>query len=409
MRHETDVVIVGASIAGCTAARLLAQQGAEVTLVEKRPDPEAYKVTCTHFIQSSATPVIRRLGLDEPLGAVGAVPGTGDVWTSAGWIRHQDDARHGYSVRRKVLDPLLRRMTVETPGVDYRPGRSVTGVIEDGDRIRGVTVRGAHGERETITARLVVAADGRDSRTARLAGVRARRRPHGRIAYFAYFEDVDLLRGQRAQMWLLDPDVAYLFPGDNGTVCVAGMFAGHDRLDEIRSDPDAAMRRHYARLPDAPDPWAGRRISKWIGKVDCENQRRPPVARGMAFVGDAAQASDPLWGVGCGFAFQSAEWLADAVAGSLGGSDAGLDAALARHRRAHGRRLAGHHVVMSDYATGRRLSPVERLLFAAAVKDDAFAARFQRFGSREVTPESFLPGAVARAAAITVRHKVAAR
>jgi flavin-dependent dehydrogenase len=39
--HMTDrfVAIVGASIAGCTAARLFAQAGARVALVERRPDP----------------------------------------------------------------------------------------------------------------------------------------------------------------------------------------------------------------------------------------------------------------------------------------------------------------------------------------------------------------------------------
>ena len=38
---------------------------------------------------------------------------------------------------------------------------------------------------------------------------------------------------------------------------------------------------------------------------------RNPVAPGLALVGDAALATDPLFGVGCGWAFQTAEWLAD--------------------------------------------------------------------------------------------------
>ena len=53
---DFDVAVVGASIAGCTAARLYAQRGARVALVEQRPDPDAYKTVCTHYIQSSATP-----------------------------------------------------------------------------------------------------------------------------------------------------------------------------------------------------------------------------------------------------------------------------------------------------------------------------------------------------------------
>ena len=49
-----------------------------------------------------------------------------------------------------------------------------------------------------------------------------------------------------------------------------------------------------------------------IGKIDMTNRVRVPVAPGLALVGDAALATDPLFGVGCGWAFQSAEWLADA-------------------------------------------------------------------------------------------------
>ena len=55
-----DVVVVGASIAGCTSARLFALAGARVALVERRPDPGAYKVVCTHQILSSAVPTIER-------------------------------------------------------------------------------------------------------------------------------------------------------------------------------------------------------------------------------------------------------------------------------------------------------------------------------------------------------------
>jgi flavin-dependent dehydrogenase len=43
-----DAVVVGASTAGCTAARFLAFAGARVALVERRPDLDAYKTVCTH-------------------------------------------------------------------------------------------------------------------------------------------------------------------------------------------------------------------------------------------------------------------------------------------------------------------------------------------------------------------------
>ena len=48
MTRHTDVVVVGASIAGCSTARLLAQQGAEVTLVAANvalPEPAGVRRT----------------------------------------------------------------------------------------------------------------------------------------------------------------------------------------------------------------------------------------------------------------------------------------------------------------------------------------------------------------------------
>ncbi len=59
-RPQYNVAIVGASIAGCTAAILFARNGARVALIEREGDPAAYKKICTHYIQPSATPTIER-------------------------------------------------------------------------------------------------------------------------------------------------------------------------------------------------------------------------------------------------------------------------------------------------------------------------------------------------------------
>ena len=76
------------------------------------------------------------------------------------------------------------------------------------------------------------------------------------------------------------------------------------------------------------------------GKLDMTNVANAPVAPGLALVGDAALAIDPLWGVGCGWAVQSAEWLADSVAPALSGSEP-LHEGCARYRRRRRARCAG--------------------------------------------------------------------
>ena len=106
---------------------------------------------------------------------------------------------------------------------------------------------------------------------------------------------------------------------------------------------------------------------------------------------------------------QSAGWLAKEVAGALHGSHEGLDHGLARYTTAHRRRLAGDHRVMCNCATGRRMTPMEKLLFAAAAHDDTFTSRFERFTARDVAPGRFVPTALVRAAAVELRHRIGAR
>jgi 2-polyprenyl-6-methoxyphenol hydroxylase-like FAD-dependent oxidoreductase len=364
-----DVVISGASIAGCTAARLFGLAGARVALVERRPDPAAYKVVCTHQILSSAVPTIERLGLAPLLEEAGAVRTIPAAWTPyGGWLRFPSDAPRGYGITRQTLDPILRGFAAETPGVELLSGQTVVGILGDQGRVGGVEVESPDGNRRALPARLVVAADGRDSTIARLARVPARVRPHNRFAYFAYWRGVRP-RSSEARTWFLDPDVAAVFPNEDDLSVVAAV-AHRDRLEEFRGDPERAYLRLLGRLPDAPDLGDAERTSKLIGKLELPNKIRPAARPGLAFAGDAALATDPLFGVGCGWAFQSAEWLVNQTgAAVLGGAPAELDAALRRYRRSFLRRLGPHHLQITDYSSGRRLRLNERLIFRAAAND----------------------------------------
>src|SRR4051794_7451999 len=115
MSEQTDVVIAGGSIAGCTLAALLGRQGVRATVLEKSTGPEHYKVVCTHFIQAGATPVFERLGLTERMEAAGAVRNGLELFWDGHWIV-AEDAPYGYSLRRSKLDPMLRELAEATPG-----------------------------------------------------------------------------------------------------------------------------------------------------------------------------------------------------------------------------------------------------------------------------------------------------
>jgi 2-polyprenyl-6-methoxyphenol hydroxylase-like FAD-dependent oxidoreductase len=386
MMEDRQVVVVGASLAGCTAAMLLARAGVSVTVVEQRPDPAAFKRICGHFIQASAVPTLRRLGLLDAIEAAGAVRGHFRLRTPWGVVTPPAGTalEPSLNIRREVLDPLVRAQAAATPGVELLLGKTARELVHANGRVAGVVAAGRDGSETALRARLVVAADGRDSRVAKLAGVRERRFPHGRFSYGAYYEGPPAPGAPDGTLWLTDPGWAAAFPTDAGLTLYACM-PTHEHLPAFREDLPGALEAYLAALPDPPPIAESRRVSPVIGKLDMENVWRDAAMPGLALVGDAALATDPVWGVGCGWALQSGEWLADAVVPALR-AEGSLDRALRRYARTHRRRLGLHARLIHGYATGRPLDATERLLFSAAARDPGLAEIVTEFGTRSISP-----------------------
>ncbi|MDV5149185.1 NAD(P)/FAD-dependent oxidoreductase [Streptomyces sp. SBC-4] len=408
--HGYDVVISGASLAGSAAAILLARRGVRVALLERRSDPEAYKVLCTHSITANAYPVLDELGLVPALEKAGAVRNEARWHTRWGWIEPRAAAAgpplpYGYNIRRSTLDPLIRSRAAETPGVDLLLGHQVTGLVREAGRTVGVRASTPQGER-AIRARLVVGADGKDSAVAKFADVPARQHENTRFAYLAHFRDLPL-PGGIAQTWFLEPDMAYAFPNDDGVTVVA-VVPDKERLPAFRDDLEGSFLAFVRALPEAPPIDSAERITKIIGLIDYPLRSRKATAPGVALIGDAALTGDPLWGVGCGWALESARWLTEAVAPAATGRG-DLDKALATYARTHRRRLTAHQKLAADFAKARPFNPMERLMFSAAARDESLARHMHLFASRLIGPLGFLnPAAVAKAASVNLKHGRAA-
>ena len=406
MSDRYDAVVVGASLAGCATAIQLGRSGASVALVEKSPDPAAFKRICGHFIQASAAPTLDRLDLLEPILAAGGIRSRITAWTRWGWIDPPAE-RAGYAVnlRRERLDPLVREAAAATPGVELMLGRTVKGLLRDDDAIAGVEVEDRDGWHGQLRAPLVVGADGRGSPIAELAGLSGKTHPHERFVYAAYFEGRP--DPPDSALWFLDPDVAASFPTDDGLTLYA-VVPTKKHLPTFKRDPEAALVDFIAALPDGPSVSSSQIVGPVLGKIEMPNRVRGPVAPGLALVGDAALATDPLFGIGCGWAFQSAEWLADCVAPALTGSES-LERGLARYRRRHRRELRGHAFLIHDYATGRRFNPGERLLFSAAVRDPKLATTFDEYGTRQIKPSQMFVRTIPRSIAVNLRYALGRR
>ena len=210
---EHDVaIVVGASIAGCTTATMLGRSGARVALIESHSAPKAFKRMCTHLIQPSGAPTLARLGLIEQIEEAGGQPNDLNIWTRYGWISYsrawaEPPMRDhpAWNIRRETLDPMLRELAAATDGVELMLGHNATALLRDGEgggRVGGVLVRTRDGSEREISAELVIAADGRESQLAKLAGIEGTYTQNNRFGYFAHYRDTPPRHGQQ------HPDVA---------------------------------------------------------------------------------------------------------------------------------------------------------------------------------------------------------
>ena len=409
-RHY-DVLIAGAGIAGCIAAVSFARAGLRVAVLERQADIQAFKQLCTHYIQASATPILRRLGIASRIEVAGGIRNLVDIHTPWGWLVEPDmsddsgEPLHGYSLTRQHLDPLLKQCVAEMPEIDYFPAMPVRALNWEGERISGVVAGAAS---TAFTARLVVAADGRNSQLAALAKVPTRTSPNRRGGVFAYYRNLGLHRGMRAQMWLHGAQVGYIFPNEEDISVVTAM-PPQSEIARFKADPVGALEGFIKGLDDAPDLSRAERVSDVFVVKDYPNQTRPPTAHGMALIGDAASSMDPLFGVGCGWAIQTAAWLAEVTAPALL-ARGNISGALAGYARRHRRQLAGHEFVLMDFSKRYHFSVIERLMFSAAARDDMLMRHLTRFATRISGLGEFLsPRALLRAAWVNIARRADGR
>jgi hypothetical protein len=81
------------------------------------------------------------------------VHNSADLWTpEGGWIVVDGDAPYGYSVTRRTLDPILRELAAETPGVELLAGWNAVGLVGNA-RPAGVEIEDRARECRALRAR----------------------------------------------------------------------------------------------------------------------------------------------------------------------------------------------------------------------------------------------------------------
>jgi digeranylgeranylglycerophospholipid reductase len=163
---EYDVAVVGAGPGGSTTARECAKAGLDVILIEKRKEIGAPK-RCGEGLTIGG---MKRVGLKpEPEWALQKIMGAIVFSPSLKRVDIPYKPYGGHVIERKIFDKRLAELAAEE-GAKVQAGTRATGFIKKGDHIHGIKTTGFDGDSD-IKSKIVVAADGVESRLARLAGI----------------------------------------------------------------------------------------------------------------------------------------------------------------------------------------------------------------------------------------------
>ncbi len=306
-----DVAIVGSGPAGATCAAFCARAGLRTLLLEREKFPR--DKVCGDCLNPSCIPVLTRLGIHDRVQALPHGKLTRVDFVAIGGktvsVLLPPDAE--IAVKRSLFDQLLMERAAEA-GAEVRDGVTVTALSPPRFGSDGWEVTAG---RETIHARILVAADGRNSTVARLLGLLPRIGKE-RVALQTHLPlPPDF--GQRVVLQFLPEGYSGQAPvGDRElNLCLVG-----------RPGSIPALRRWAETQFGVPLDHTWRTITPL---------RRAAIApaRKRAFlIGDVARVVEPFTGEGIYYALRSAELAAEAIV-ALGQS--GEAAGMGRYAAAH--------------------------------------------------------------------------
>ncbi|HEY7592184.1 MAG TPA: NAD(P)/FAD-dependent oxidoreductase [Actinophytocola sp.] len=361
-----DAIVVGARCAGASTALLLARRGYRVLLLDKATFPA--DTMSTLYIHQPGVARLATWGVLDAVVASGC-PRLDTITYQVCDVRLAASAATlgeidcGYAPRRNVLDQILADAAVAA-GAEFADGCVVRELRERDGRVTGVVFDSPTGTGSTADARLVVGADGMNSRVADLAGADPTLTdPRLSCVYYTIWSAVDVGFGffERPGSWIA------AIPTSGGATVVASYFP-QQRFDQVRVD---ALGAHLAAVRDtAPELYeqiAGHEPAERLrGTGNQRNFFRRAYGPGWVLAGDAGHHRDTITAHGITNALVQAELLTDSIGDDLA-DPVRLDRALANFADARDTVLADGYRATLELAQLR--VPASRLRMLQAIAE----------------------------------------
>lgn len=332
--HVFDVVIVGGGPSGSACAYWLAASGWDVCLLEKKTFPR--EKTCGDGLTPRSVHQLAQMGLESKIAAHGhryeglRAFGFGQSLEMK-WPTHNVFPNYGYTITRFNLDGLVAEHARDH-GATVLTGSEVIDVLEPVDgapgalrSARGVVVKNKEtNETHEVRGRVVVVADGQNSRIGRALGVTRRRDWPMGMALRGYYRS-----DRHDEPWIeshLDirspdgdvvPGYGWLFPLGDGRVNVGVGLLSTDRA--WKGVNTTKLQEYF--VAQTADAWG---LSEETscgpatgGRLPMGLALGPKVGANTLTIGDATGTVNPFNGEGIAYGYESGRLAAGVIGAAL--------------------------------------------------------------------------------------------
>ena len=326
-----DAVIIGAGPAGTSVARILAEKGRRVVMLERETFPR-YKIG-ESLIPYCWFP-LNRLGMLEKLRksnfvnkySVQFVGRDGRVSTPFYFSQHTEhDCANTWQVTRSIFDQMLLDNALEA-GAQVMMQTTVRELLRaESGAANGVRAQRADGSTFELHAPIVVDASGRDMFSVARHEWKVPDPQLKKIAIWTYYKgakrDPGMDEGATTVAYVADNGWFWYIPQENDVVSV-GVVAERDYLYRGPRDPDAIFAREVEDQPWVKDHLSsGTKMGPCKVTGDYSYRSRYSAADGLVLVGDAFAFLDPVFSSGVFLALHSGVAAADAIDEALVAGD----------------------------------------------------------------------------------------